>query len=521
MKKVYVSILERPPPNVFKFKVAAAMKGSNFKEYIAREIVDLADVDFFFICYDKEQKPTFLDEAKAFSTIPDQKLKLRLVVRNQSIRLRTAIQEEKTAMFDLKQTCKENILSLGLDEPELYVLTFKPKGGNHPRIFAKQTQLVFQGWKGEVLTLHRRIPRRDYMNKTNENLKKLYNICRLYEADNAVYFRRDMWGEAFGYLYLSEAKNGSDFKKKTLEKMVPEGLQVTDKMLKSAQDTIRQSMFLSAQEAAKNYVDYFIQHGTLCCHAEEVKFLLVDKKWHMQSSRCIYISSQRLLVTKDFYGEIVHSEAITKVTSVTYDKEKVTIDFDHTKQWVLRTENAELLKFIIDDAISVAQQINPRDYRLSSQWEPSDFTEASLVVDEGKNPSPIAVPVADQQEALPDAQLNQDESDSSSSNNNNLVYAGSIRLSRWRDKGIVPGISQIVPPEKGQQDQPYSIANQYFRDLKVLKNLVLPETKMEEEEKEIPDISKLAMFNNMDTRKKLILLSSFLVVVFILFIKNM
>jgi hypothetical protein len=540
MKKVYVSILERPPPNLFKLKVTAAMKGSNFKDYIRREIVNLTDVDFFFIYYDKEQRPMFLDDTKAFSSMPDQKLRFRLVVRNQTINLRTAVGKEKPVTFDMQKTCNENIISLGLENPDHYILTFKPKGAIHPKIAAKKVQLVFQGWKGETVTLHRRISRQEYTDTSTENLKKLYSTCRLYAADNLVYFKRNMWGLICAYLYLSEAKDGSEFKKKTMEKMLPEGLQPNDQMLKIAQDTIRQSMFLSSQEAAKNYVDHFIRHGTLCCHVEEVKFLLVDKKWRMQSNRCIYISSQRFLVTKDFYGEIVQSESISNIASVACDKERVIINIQGTKQWVLRTENAELLKYIIDDQIEIGKLFNPKNYRLSAQWEPSDIAEVSLALEASKIIENAAQPeshivqpehLAIQPEshvtqpeshvAQPESYVNTQEEEESSKNTNVFIKTGSVRLSRYRDREAVPGISPIVPPEEGKENTPYSITDQCFRDLKVLKELILPEREIAVEEREVPNISNFAMYNNLDVQKKFMLLSSVLVVVFILFIKNL
>ena len=67
MKKIQVTIFENQQPTVFKSEIASTMKGSNFKEYIAREMVRFSDVDFHFAITCSRQQLSFARRLTACS----------------------------------------------------------------------------------------------------------------------------------------------------------------------------------------------------------------------------------------------------------------------------------------------------------------------------------------------------------------------------------------------------------------------------------------------------------------------
>ena len=565
MKKVYVSILERPPPNLYKFKIASTMKGSNFKDYIAREIVDLTDIDFFFIITDKDQNQSFLDESKPFSTVTEQKkLKLRLVVTNQNITLRTSISDVKTVVFNTKQSVSENISSLNLDPHHQYALAFRPKGSFCSRICARNTQLVFQGWKGEPITLHRIASRHESVDRSPQNMQNLYQICRLYLMDGILYLKKEHWGESLGYLYLSEGKTIQTFKKHSLQKMLPDSIPSNEQMYQQAKKIITQNSFLTPEEASHRFVDYFFQYGALCAHIEEVKFLLKDKKWRMAANRCIYVSPQKLLVTKNYNDDIVQSEAITNIVSTDNDKESVILTMSNGKQWILKSDNPPILRQIIEDAKQIGVLINPKHYRLSSQWDPQESPDVSSInsreiTQEPENLTQNPEKSTENPEnhvfferripPIPKPpKILSNVSSTSSASSISKVPLSPLTSEKENDesedfieeKGValrtrrlseqtkeVPGISEIVMPDSEEENAPYSIADQYYRNLKIVGNLDFPHTEeIDAIHNDVPDLSKIVSGDENNsfadqTNKKIMFFTILLCLLLFLLIKSL
>ena len=604
MKKVHVSILEKSPPNTYKFKVASTMKGSNFKEYIAREIVNLSDVDFYFIFTDKEQNPHFLDESMPFSQLTEQKkFKLRLVVRNQEIILKTGIGIIRKVTFDMKTTCFENIKSLMLDPNYQYALSFRPKGSSLPRIFSRKQPLVFQGWKGERLTLHRIASRAECLNRTPENLENLYKVCRLYLSDGVLYMKKEHWGEALGYLFLSLGKPAKDIKKPILQKLMPENIPLNDQMFQSAKKTADSNSHLTKEEASVRFVDHFFQYGILCAHVEEVKFLLKDKRWHMQTNRCIYISPHKLIITKNYNEDIVLAENISNVVSTNNDKENVIVTMTNGKQWNLKPDDPVLVRQLIDDAKEIGISLNQKQNKIAPQWDSTEITEASssyfsspsqyiqeqqtnqkenssFLDPNPNNESNLEQNTIENQNIEQNTNENQNKErnilqnekvtqvffekkpkqakviesepiqenedlnkkmDTKENNNNNQYndnYKENAAFYSTSDKNkyqqyiynqqSIPGISQIIIPKPDEEENaPYSISNEYFRDLKIVGNLEFPEDQQNELNlnDSCPDFSEMVKNNASmkwlhESNTKIFLFTVLLFLILFLFIKS-
>ncbi|EAY19813.1 hypothetical protein TVAG_178570 [Trichomonas vaginalis G3] len=487
MKKVYVTVPETDPPSSYKFKVASTTKGSNFKEYVAREVVSLIDVEFFFIKLEKGKEWELLDETKPFSAISEGKrIRLRLIQRNQSVNIRTSFNDIKTFNFDIKDTIGSNINKMNLENPELFVLSFKRKNEIFPRVCSNSLPLIIHKWNGEQLTLHRRILPNEFSNSTPENIRFLYGCCQLQINDNVVFFSKKNWGIAAGYNYLLEDKKDDEIRKTSFIKYLPSVISFTDNILIAAKDIITKNSTLTPQKSAEKYVEHFGQSAVSCCHSEQIKFLLIDDKWHMQSTRIIHVSLNKIVITKSIDDDVLIYELISDIVSVDIEGEHLMIKYKNGISWKIKSEMTTILYNCIKDVIKLNNELDPQATQVITR---SIDDLPGLILDRDISTASMSSGVLPK-DTSESSDLEEDSQDSS--DDDCIVIQSSIYRSKSNLNDYVPGISSIVPPSPHEDPvAPYSIDHQLYRDLKIVKTLSIPELKFKYAMDGVPDLATL------------------------------
>ncbi|EAY09002.1 hypothetical protein TVAG_073680 [Trichomonas vaginalis G3] len=490
MKKVIVSIIETIPPSKYKFKVAATTKGNTFREYVAREIVSLIDVDFFFIIIEKGKDPLFLDESLPFSQISEsKKIRLRLIVKNQHLKVRISPTVVKLYNFDLTQNIITNLRNMRLDKPELYVLSFKKKKEILTRVCSNSMHLILHKWKGEQLTLHRQVLPNEYKVSSEEESNSLLSNFQLQIQDGVMYFSRFNWGVTAGFNYLLDNQS-EDVKKASLTKYLPQIVNVSDTVYNSAKEIINRYKSATKFDIIQDYITNIRKWGTGCCHSEHIKFQLKDDKRHMQSNRVIHVSLQKIIITKNLYDNILIYELISDIVSVDIADDHIMIKFKNGVSWKIKSNSQLVLFNFILDTIELNKHLDPQSTKIISR---SVDDLPGLVLDSGSRTDSYAV------FNLRDVNYDSDEIDSESQESSDsdeddediLIQTQIYRPPIIKDN-IIQGISAIIPPNLSEDpDSQYSIENQQYRNLKVVKKLVIPDTESMHFSDSVPDLSSL------------------------------
>lgn len=485
MKKVYVTINETNPPSVYKFKVASTTKGSNFREYVAREIVSLIDVEFFFAIIEKGKEPELLDETRPFSQISEAKrIRLRLIIRHQALKIRIDLNEYKTFDFDLKETIGWNLSRMKLDNPELFVLSFKKKSEIFHKVCSNSLQLTLHKWKGEQLTLHRRMLSSEFANTSQENIRNLYQYIQLQINENLVFFSKKNWGIAAGYNYLLEDKIEDEIRKTSFTKYLPSAISFPDSMLTSAKETINDNNKLTPQQAAVKYIEHFGRAAVSCCHSEQVKFLLIDDKWHMQSTRILHVSLQKIVITKSIDDDILVYELITDIVSTDVEGDNLMIKYKNGISWKIKSDQTTILHNVIKDVIEFNNKLDPQATQIISR---SIDDIPGLILDKDIS----TVSLTSQASSKPPS----DSSDieySQSSDDEDILIQNYVVRAPIKTNMAIPGISQIISPLPSEDPTaPYSVDNQLYRNLNIIKPLSIPELSSSMSAENVPDLSNI------------------------------
>lgn len=498
MKKVFLRYPNGKLTKDKKFKLACTTNGSVFRSYIGRDLTQFRDEAYFLLNQTTEGAQTFLDESIPFSDLtPAKKIRLQLILRNYSAKIKCVNGTHLRVMIDLKEPVSETLKKIVPDEPEQFVLCFKPRfDPSFHRISTSSMPLIFQGWFATPLVLLRRVTLLDMESLTDpEKIMEYYAHCKTSASLGLSLFSLYNWGTLACLRYIAEGGDPQNYQKQSYLQFIPEIFRANEDVISAARKAFITYASYDAINAAMEYINVTV-HGAAFCYIDKVKFLPNRKKW--SAHRYIYISSSVILITKDFGSTLLNHELLSKITNVSNEQEFVVVSFANKDRWRVRSEKAKILYSIIEELRKTEIAKNQNVFDLDEQESIDDQSMDRISLNDSFDV--LQMPSIFDSRAM-------------------VHEPNSMKVE------VQPGISMLICPKPEEGDCPYNIDNQLYRDLKIIEPLQLPDDMPEDDDLEaVPDLSwlnEIENFISLDQQMpRIILCCIFLVALLILFIRH-
>ena len=335
-----------------KFKVAASTKGSVFRGYIARELPQFYDIDYFMLMEHKGQI-TILDESKTFASLSEEKkMIIHLVYSKSDVTVKVSQEQQKKLSISLKENVGTNISnSINLPNSELFTFAFRPTDDpSYYRIVCKNMPLVYQDWFGEQLFVIRRV-----LPKETENIENLFNECVFSAKLGLTIMSPKDWIDAGICRLLGEGNEPALINKKSLIDVIPNSIRVDENLFTCARAILEQNAGMKKEEAMSRYIQISTLNGGQCSYIDRVQFLVMDGKWRMNSTRYLYVSPVTLTIAKEIGTGINHRVLISSISDYHFEEEFLIISFrDQKNKWRIKSlTNKKILKNILDEVIGL------------------------------------------------------------------------------------------------------------------------------------------------------------------------
>ena len=447
-----------------KFKVAASTKGSVFRSYIAKELPQFYDIEYFMLMERKGQI-TILDESKTFASLSEEKkMIIHLVYLKSDVTVKVSQDQQRKLSISLKENVGTNISeSINLPNSELFTFAFRPTDDpSYYRIVCKNLPLVYQDWFGEQLFLIRRV-----LPKETENVEDLFNECVFSSRLGLTIMSSKDWIDAGICRLLGEGNEPRSINKKSLIEVIPNSIRVDENLFKCARAILEQNAAMSKEEAMTRYVQISTLNGGQCSYIDKVQFLVMDGKWRMNSTRYLYVSPVTLTIAKEIGTEINHRVLISSISEYHIEEEFIIISFkDQQSKWRIKSlTNKKILKNILDEVVELLSKDEANIIQ-------SDFHASSPSLEVSEQEQQEAAPVIESQDASFDDSID-------ISHYNKIPTNQRIGIDM-----VSNGLSQLIIPKPEEKDQPFNLSPYISRDLSCVQMVQIPEKKEEKEEEE-------------------------------------
>jgi len=351
MKKVVLSIpcQDSISRRNVKFKVAATTKGSNFRGYVCRQLVEFSDIEFFFLKKGNNGFYSIFDESIPFSNLNDtKKLFLELHFSVQNIFVKGVDEEEKVIPFDLRKNAGDNIKDMGFEGNDWYTFSFNPIFDQSQYVLiSHELPLLLQGWTKELLYLHKYV----YMWDIREisNINSIYLQFRLNASRGLCFFDLETWGAVAGLDALIHDFSPALLNKKTFKPSIPSILHKNESVIMNAQTTYQKYSNYQKDELYNIYIGLFLNKGAQLCFYKRIKFQTNDSRWGISSNRFIFVSFNCLFVTKDIAHQFTHREYLLNIETLKEEGDTLYIHFTNGTQWRIKEDSTKVLLPIITD----------------------------------------------------------------------------------------------------------------------------------------------------------------------------
>ena len=157
MKKIKVRFLVENTARMCSIKMPIGVTGTQSREYIAKVIPQMKDIDYFMARESRGGELTIIDEEETLMPNPPSKdTIIQLTPRKKKFELFCANMERMEAILDLTVTVGENIEHIVTNGPDHYTFCFRPSNEpDIPRLVCPSKLLIEQGWRNESLYLIR------------------------------------------------------------------------------------------------------------------------------------------------------------------------------------------------------------------------------------------------------------------------------------------------------------------------------------------------------------------------------
>ena len=326
-----------------KFKVAASTKGSVFRTYLERDLVNFYEQDYFFIIEHSNGELTILNENLAFNSIIEtKKITLILVYRNITKKINCYL-EERDFKLNLSENVLNNLKSLNLKEKiEYYTFAFRPQNDTViTKIVSHDFPLILQGWYGEDLYLIKRFFENDF-NDINEIYKTLnFNLIL-----GLSFINISNWIKISLLRYIIEENSLNNFSRNKLSPYLPSHLRMDSSINQIISTSLIEFSNFSIEDCKKEFINIILLKSANCCFINRIHFLLLGNRWRLSSTRILYISLNNIFICKDIGNNIIHQFNIKQIINFEIEGEFLHITFDNNEKWRIKSKNNLIIKSI-------------------------------------------------------------------------------------------------------------------------------------------------------------------------------
>lgn len=278
-------------------------------------------------------------------------------------------------------------------------------------------------------------------------------------------------------------------------------------------------------QAMRTYVQLCVENGESFCYSEDIKFLLLTKKWRVSSHRIIYISTEKISIAKDENStDFLYQSYISDIVNISFDGDFIIITFDiytqnneqnaqqtpesgmiRMEKWRIKSHHPQIIVYMINELRSIIYQSSktlsnlPISSPFISKNRSTDFQKlvsakqinkaksSGMLINFVLNLNSLKNPENDNETSntIYNESIENDDNNNSnniiqgdfSSSNINDFYFGNFESSIEFDSDFVePGISKLICTSKEDANKPCSevLINEQTKELKLIRKLCLP-----------------------------------------------
>ncbi|EAY08971.1 hypothetical protein TVAG_486180 [Trichomonas vaginalis G3] len=244
------------------------------------------------------------------------------------------------------------------DIPLVYLMGYQYQREGKKNIVYKMLSyslpLCVQGWFHDTLFIVQKIPPIDIWNYPETTIANYLENFRLANKMSISAYSLDAWGKIAAFQFLSEKipQITETYVRQNISRCVPVEVKNSSEseLIERTIFHIRKNKVTDPKTAKQYYFNTIISDGCQAGFMEKVKFKVVGGLFYQR--RYIYISQQRVYITKDLSTNIVDEELTTYLRKTYYDGENLIVEFDSKVKWAMKTKRAKIIKTAIDDIIT-------------------------------------------------------------------------------------------------------------------------------------------------------------------------
>lgn len=352
-----------------------------------------------------------------------------------------------------------------------------------------------------------------------------YN-CQLAVLNKLCIFDLNTWCALACLQYIASHTNIKHMQIQNLLPFIPDSLQNATKENEQSNSNLtnilnemkRKYSKYEKMQAMRTYIQLCINTGETFCYSEDVKFLLLTKKWRVSSHRIIYISSNKISIAKDENSTtFLYQSNISNIIGVSFDGDFIVLTFEvygknneqnrdqnpgtlsvQMEKWRIKSRYPQILIYMINELRSIIYQSSrtlsnlPGSPPSLSKMRSTDFR--NLVSHQRAKSSgmlmnlllkPNTLKKSENEKASSSINYNDDTNDNDSIlirndfSDANLTdfYFDNFEPSIEFDSYFVePGISKLICSSKEDADKPCFdlLVKEQSKKLNLLKKLYLP-----------------------------------------------
>ena len=451
MKTVYIRYPSSTGSKTHKLLVSDSTTVEKLRPLIIKSLPQFWKNDFF-LAHDCNGSIFPLSETSQIAQCQgSKKIKLQLTLNSVTTFVEFPDLSIKEITINTRKSTLQNIQEIiGEENSEYYVLAFRLfDDPSVVRTAALSFPLSFQGWTCEKLYLIRRVTPSNLIRLSDEKTIHDYylNCKKILELKLTIFMNQTL--VMLGVLqYRVENCSGSKtINIQDLLNILPNWVihsVKNDEHLEKYLNNARNSyMKLSKIDAELEYVKIATNQGSLCFFYDTVKFQIVERKWKVKTNRHLYISPTLTCISKAYCGKPHHQGLTSTLKSIKLEGDTVIYSFESGKTWKVRSEHPKILYAASKEIYDISKNEVIENNEVYNSIE-HDIVENNF----------------DEQQNDPDEEYFVPFMNSKEPSENNT-----------QNVDVQPGISLTVCPDEIGPDEPYSIDDKFYRDLKIVEEL--------------------------------------------------
>ena len=470
MKRVILKYpTEKGTSKFKKFNVACTTKGTVLRTYIGHNLSQFRDEKYFLVLQSVNGTMSFLDEEIPLDEVStSRKIRLQLIRKKCEILAFIPPNNNKTkCTIDLEQNVQENIYEIldGIVSND-YICVFTPKN-EIPHLCANSMPLIFQGWTmDDPLYIIRRYFPSDLLDESEVNVEQIFDQCNSALSLNISFFGIPEWASIACLKCIAE---GNDIKKlpsnNLIYNYIPDYLHTNSTLVSNINNTKHQYYnVISKYQAMMAFNNIYLNNGISFAYLEKVKFRQFEangKKRTLPSFRFIYISTEKISISKDFGENFLFQEPINSIQDVSFNGKSISILFESREKWKIKSASS------LDILLSIINEIRYNSYQ-------NGIEENQINENHSGN-----LQLLSRARTIPIFLIKKDSSEN-------------LEVEKEVEDIFEPGISRIICPTKKEGKKRFSPEKELYRDLQIIEELEIPyDYNMKPHFNDIPDFNWL------------------------------